>query len=297
MEKIKNVDCRENEQFNKLETITNRLLGNYVDSIYTIDKIISAELATMPKVIVSDFNGKIFAESDTDSGKFTFEISFDIENRFANLYILERIVKANGYIVNTLRTLVSSVRCVSADMTEKAKKAFHVVTDGEVLSMSNYPNISTELNVKSRANQRYMAKIDELYGKLFVAKMSALNQQKDDFCDAVLDNFNDEHNKIDGYFLKDKNYKALCDLLQANIYMISGTSEQFVTQEQHLNNMLLVDINRFVLGAENIMHGVDKVRENVQKMTKSSNENVLSNETKNTKIENTHKQDEMNMEI
>lgn len=297
MEKIKNVDCRENEQFNKLETITNRLLGNYVDSIYTIDKIISAELATMPKVIVSDFNGKIFAESDTDSGKFTFEISFDIDNRFANLYILERIVKANGYIVNTLRTLVSSVRCVSADMTEKAKKAFHVVTDGEVLSMSNYPNISTELNVKSRANQRYMAKIDELYGKLFVAKMSALNQQKDDFCDAVLDNFNDEHNKIDGYFLKDKNYKALCDLLQANIYMISGTSEQFVTQEQHLNNMLLVDINRFVLGAENIMHGVDKVRENVQKMTKSSNENVLSNETKNTKIENTHKQDEMNMEI
>lgn len=297
MEKIKNVDCRENEQFNKLETITNRLLGNYVDSTYTIDKIISAELATMPKVIVSDFNGKIFAESDTDSGKFTFEISFDIDNRFANLYILERIVKANGYIVNTLRTLVSSVRCVSADMTEKAKKAFHVVTDGEVLSMSNYPNISTELNVKSRANQRYMAKIDELYGKLFVAKMSALNQQKDDFCDAVLDNFNDEHNKIDGYFLKDKNYKALCDLLQANIYMISGTSEQFVTQEQHLNNMLLVDINRFVLGAENIMHGVDKVRENVQKMTKSSNENVLSNETKNTKIENTHKQDEMNMEI
>lgn len=297
MEKIKNVDCRENEQFNKLETITNRLLGNYVDSTYTIDKIISAELVTMPKVIASDFNGKIFAESDTDSGKFTFEISFDIENRFANLYILERIVKVNGYIVNTLRTLVSSVRCVSADMTEKAKKAFHVVTDGEVLSMSNYPNISTELNVKSRANQRYMAKIDELYGKLFVAKMSALNQQKDDFCDAVLDNFNDEHNKIDGYFLKDKNYKALCDLLQANIYMISGTSEQFVTQEQHLNNMLLVDINRFVLGAENIMHGVDKVRENVQKMTKSSNENVLSNETKNTKIENTHKQDEMNMEI
>lgn len=297
MEKIKNVDCRENEQFNKLETITNRLLGNYVDSTYTIDKIISAELATMPKVIVSDFNGKIFAESDTDSGKFTFEISFDIENRFANLYILERIVKANGYIVNTLRTLVSSVRCVSADMTEKAKKAFHVVTDGEVLSMSNYPNISTELNVKSRANQRYMAKIDELYGKLFVAKMSALNQQKDDFCDAVLDNFNDEHNKIEGYFLKDKNYKALCDLLQANIYMISGTSEQFITQEQHLNNMLLVDINRFVLGAENIMHGVDKVRENVQKMTKSSNENVLSNETKNTKIEKTHKQDEMDMEI
>lgn len=297
MEKIKNVDCRENEQFNKLETITNRLLGNYVDSTYTIDKIISAELATMPKVIVSDFNGKIFAESDTDSGKFTFEISFDIDNRFANLYILERIVKANGYIVNTLRTLVSSVRCVSADMTEKAKKAFHVVTDGEVLSMSNYPNISTELNVKSRANQRYMAKIDELYGKLFVAKMSALNQQKDDFCDAVLDNFNDEHNKIEDYFLKDKNYKALCDLLQANIYMISGTSEQFVTQEQHLNNMLLVDINRFVLGAENIMHGVDKVRENVQKMTKSSNENVLSNETKNTKIEKTHKQDEMDMEM
>ena len=251
----------------------------------------------MPKVITSDFNGKIFAESDTDSGKFTFEISFDIENRFANLYILERIVKANGYIVNTLRTLVSSVRCVSADMTEKAKKAFHVVTDGEVLSMSNYPNISTELNVKSRANQRYMAKIDELYGKLFVAKMSALNQQKDDFCDAVLDNFNDEHNKIEDYFLKDKNYKALCDLLQANIYMISGTSEQFVTQEQHLNNMLLVDINRFVLGAENIMHGVDKVRENVQKMTKSSNENVLSNEAKNTKIEKTHKQDEMDMEI
>ena len=297
MEKIKNVDCRENEQFNKLETITNRLLGNYVDSTYTIDKIISAELATMPKVITSDFNGKIFAESDTDSGKFTFEISFDIENRFANLYILERIVKANGYIVNTLRTLVSSVRCVSADMTEKAKKAFHVVTDGEVLSMSNYPNISTELNVKSRANQRYMAKIDELYGKLFVAKMSALNQQKDDFCDAVLDNFNDEHNKIEDYFLKDKNYKALCDLLQANIYMISGTSEQFVTQEQHLNNMLLVDINRFVLGAENIMRGVDKVRENVQKMTKTSNENVLSNETKNTKIEKTHKQDEMDMEI
>lgn len=297
MEKIKNVDCRENEQFNKLETITNRLLGNYVDSTYTIDKIISAELATMPKVITSDFNGKIFAESDTNSGKFTFEISFDIENRFANLYILERIVKANGYIVNTLRTLVSSVRCVSADMTEKAKKAFHVVTDGEVLSMSNYPNISTELNVKSRANQRYMAKIDELYGKLFVAKMSALNQQKDDFCDAVLDNFNDEHNKIEDYFLKDKNYKALCDLLQANVYMISGTSEQFVTQEQHLNNMLLVDINRFVLGAENIMHGVDKVRENVQKMTKSSNENVLSNETKNTKIEKTHKQDEMDMEM
>lgn len=297
MEKIKNVDCRENEQFNKLETITNRLLGNYVDSTYTIDKIISAELVTMPKVIASDFNGKIFAESDTDSGKFTFEISFDIENRFANLYILERIVKANGYIVNTLRTLVSSVRCVSADMTEKAKKAFHVVTDGEVLSMSNYPNISTELNVKSRANQRYMAKIDELYGKLFVAKMSALNQQKDDFCDAVLDNFNDEHNKIEDYFLKDKNYKALCDLLQANIYMISGTSEQFITQEQHLNNMLLVDINRFVLGAENIMRGVDKVRENVQKMTKTSNENVLSNETKNTKIEKTHKQDEMDMEI
>lgn len=297
MEKVKNVDCRENEQFNKLETITNRLLGNYVDSTYTIDKIISAELATMPKVIASDFNGKIFAESDTDSGKFTFEISFDIENRFANLYILERIVKANGYIVNTLRTLVSSVRCVSADMTEKAKKAFHVVTDGEVLSMSNYPNISTELNVKSRANQRYMAKIDELYGKLFVAKMGALNQQKDDFCDAVLNNFNDEHKKIEDYFLKDKNYKALCDLLQANIYMISGTSEQFVTQEQHLNNMLLVDINRFVLGAENIMRGVDKVRENVQKMTKSSNENVLSNEAKNTKIEKTHKQDEMDMEM
>lgn len=297
MEKIKNVDCRENEQFNKLETITNRLLGNYVDSTYTIDKIISAELTAMPKVIVSDFNGKIFAESDTNSGKFTFEISFDIDNRFANLYILERIVKANGYIVNTLRTLVSSVRCVSADMTEKAKKAFHVVTDGEVLSMTNYPNISTELNVKSRANQRYMAKIDELYGKLFVAKMSALNQQKDDFCDAVLDNFNDEHNKIEDYFLKDKNYKALCDLLQANIYMISGTSEQFVTQEQHLNNKLLVDINRFVLGAENIMRGVDKVRENAQKMAKTSNENVLSNETKNTKIEKTHKQDEMDMEM
>ena len=32
-------------------------------------------------------------------------------------------------------------------------------------------------------------------------------------------------------------------------------------------------------------------------MTKTSNENVLSNEAKNTKIEKTHKQDEMDMEI
>lgn len=246
----------------KIDIYKNNLLGEYDDNgNYSIAPQIVQELIDLTKVKKNSYDNSIFCFGNLlGYGEIAFELSFeknrDSENRAtASLYVLEDVDKVNGYLQNIIKTKLADFVSNVSDFIEQSYAKFHIVNEGDEDEGREKKSLD-ELELDDSyilAKRAYMLLLDKLssermldaYGKYFTARLTNLTKLDNEFSNAVLDMFNQKYELIEDVFLKEKNYKALNELLDSCIEGVSGTKEIYVSQENAFNEIMSEYLNEF----------------------------------------------------
>lgn len=244
-------ETQDNFVTEKIDVYKNNLLGIYDDKgKYFIPSHIVDELIKLPKEQTSSFDNSLFCEGELlGYGKITFQLSFDKKSSDgkitgSSLYLLEAVDKINGYVQNTLKTKIVVFQSTVANFMSKAFEFFNVKTkkpsdndeeemerkivDDEMLSQSY---ILAKKQYSLFLNKLADEKCLDAYGKYFTARYTALTKMNNPFSNEVLSLFNEEYARIEKFFLRDKNYKILNELLDKCIEEVSGTNESYAVAE------------------------------------------------------------------
>ena len=263
---ISNTTSQDNFATEKVNVISNCLLGDYVEEQYFISDEIKKELVNVKKVKKSVYKNSVFCSSFIAGyGDVVFEVTFQknsVRNMaMAELFVLENEYKINGYIQNTIRTKVSEYTDSIDDFIEKAYKYFNIsLTDsdgGKVYNLKEDISVNAYINAKKSFNLN-MAKLtsknyNKLYKNYVTARLKKLKEMENNpFAQSVLNKFNGEYSKIEKYFLKGNNYKALSELLDKSIEDCSGINPNFKKQEKEVMEQLTPIVDDFSRQADDI---------------------------------------------
>lgn len=247
-------DTQDNFVTEKMDIIKNNLLGEYDDNgNYHIAPQIVSELIELKKVRKSSYNNSMFCRGSLlGYGEIMFEITFDNSRddedmATSSLFVLEEVEKVNGYLQNIIKTKIAEFKSTVDNFLDESYSKFHVTDEDEEGDDEGKEKKSLEdLNIEDSyilAKKAYMLLLSKLseekmldaYGKYFTFRLSKLTKLDNEFSNAVLNSFNERYALIEEVFLKEKNYKALNELLDACIEEISGTKEIFIQQEAEFN--------------------------------------------------------------
>ena len=250
-EKFIRKSTQDNFVTEKIDIYKNNLLGEYDDNgNYGIAPQIVNELIELKKVRKRSYDNSMFCiGSLLGFGEIVFEIKYEKSrdeqnNAKASLFVLEEVDKVNGYMQNVIRTKLADFSSDDANFIEDSYIRFNVTNESEDDDEEGKEHKSLEdLNIDDSfilAKKAYMLILEKLsnekvldaYGKYFTARLTTLTKLNNDFSNAVLQTFNSKYDMIDDIFFKEKNYKALNELLDASIESISGTKEIYFNQEK-----------------------------------------------------------------
>ena len=246
----------------KVNVISNCLLGNYVDKQYIITDDIKDELITVKKVKKSVFKNSVFCSAYiVGYGDVVFEVTFQKNTvksvAMAELFVLENEYKINGYIQNTIRTKVGQYIDDLDNFIEKTYDYFNIeLTEHRIAERKedeetiNYINAKRNFNI----NMSKLTKKDynKLYRNYVTARLELLKKANNDYSNTVLDKFNGEFAKIEKFFLQDDNYKALSELLDKCIEDVSGVNPKFAQEEKLIVEQLTPVVEDFSKQADEI---------------------------------------------
>lgn len=273
----KNIFERKHTQDNfateKIDIVKNKLLGNYDENgNYSIAPQIVNELLELKKTRKSSYENSMFCVGNLlGYGEIDFEVSFDKnvdQNQQATvfLYVLEDVDKINGYLQNTIKTLIAQFSSNVDNFIEESYKKFKITTeqDDNDEEGKEYKDLN-DLNVDDSyilAKKAYMLLLDKLedekmldaYGKLFTEKLSTLTKLDSEFAKALLEKFNSQYELIENIFLKDKNYKALNELFDACFEQVSGTNIEFETGEKEFTDLISPAVETFTAEIDELSH-------------------------------------------
>ena len=273
----KNIFERKHTQDNfvteKIDIVKNKLLGNYDENgNYSIAPQIVNELLELKKTRKSSYENSMFCVGNLlGYGEIDFEVSFDKnvdQNQQAKvfLYVLEGVDKINGYLQNTIKTLIAQFSSNVDNFIEESYKKFKITTDQDDNDEEGkeYKDLN-ELNVDDSyilAKKAYMLLLEKLedekmldaYGKLFTEKLSTLTKLDSEFAKALLEKFNSQYELIEDIFLKDKNYKALNELFDACFEQVSGTNIQFEAGEKEFTDLVSPAVETFTTEIDELSH-------------------------------------------
>ena len=253
-------DTQDNFVTERIDVYKNKLLGDYDDNgVYFISPQIIEELIKLSKAKTTSFDNSLFCVGTLlGYGEITFQLTFSKKTNTkskasATLYLLEAVEKINGYVQNTIKTKLAVFQKTVTNFMEAAFKFFNVNPKDAINSSNNDDEgrsrklVDDEMLSQSYilAKKQYSLFLDKLadekcldaYGKYFTARYSTLTKMNNPFSNAVLELFNEEYARIEKFFLKEKNYKILNELLDKCIEEISGTSETFIGQEKQFLEM------------------------------------------------------------
>lgn len=270
----------------KYDIIKNSLLGNYTDDgAYFIAPKIVEELVILEKHKKTSFNNSVFCTSNKSGlGEILFEINYtkDLkENKaIATLFLLESVIKINGYIENTIRTQIAQFNSPIDGFLEKSYNHFNIVVDyndeGKEVKDDKFNEsfLFAKMQYTKAMSDLTGEKYEEAYNKYFVKRLELLREMNLDFTNDVALKFDSEYSKIENYFLKNKNYKSLNELLDKCIEDVSETKTNYKEQEEEYNkknfsslSIFIADSQRITLKAENkVIDNLDK--EDLDKVTK-----------------------------
>lgn len=248
--KFTRMSTQDNFITEKVDIIKNNLLGDYDNSgNYIISSQIMNELLNLKKHRKSSYGNSMFCVGNLlGYGEIAFELSFDKKtdentNAKAYLYVLEDVDKVNGYLQNTIKTKIAEFSSSVENFIEESYQKFNITDesdddDEEGKEKKDLSDFQLE-DSYILAKKAYMLLLDKLedeklldaYGKFFTAKLTALSEMDNEFAKAVIEKFNSQYTQIENLFLKEKNYKALNDLLDASIEQVSCTQDIFIAQE------------------------------------------------------------------
>jgi len=229
----------------RINVIGNNLLGSYNDNNeYIIADHIKKELIACPKVKKSVFQNSVFCGAFLSNyGELVFEVVFQKNTvkqaAKAQLFVLENEYKVNGYIQNTVCTEVAQYVDNLDNFIEKTYEYFHIsISDnnGKEYNLKEDISLSAYIGAKQHFNQNMARLTQKDYNKLYreyvTKKLELLKQTNSPYTQAILENFNNEYAKIESYFLKNNNYKALSELLDKCVEDCTGINPEFAKQEK-----------------------------------------------------------------
>lgn len=247
----------------KVDIFKNNLLGQYDDSgNYEIAPQIIKELLELKKVRKSSYENSMFCTGNLlGFGEISFEIYYDKSrdknnNATAYLYVLEDVDKINGYLQNILKTKIAEFSSTDSDFIEETYAKFNVTDETQDDDEGREKKTLDDLELEDSyilAKKAYMLllgklseeKVLDAYGKYFTARLTTLTKLDNEFSNAVLQNFNQKYELIENIFLKEKNYKALNELLDACIEGVSGTKEIYIDQEKNFSDLMKEHLDVF----------------------------------------------------
>ena len=247
----------------KVSVISNNLLGSYVDENYVIADDIKEELVRVRKVKKSVYKNSVFCSAFIkEYGDVVFELTFQknsVKNLAkAELFVLENDYKVNGYIQNTIRTEIGEFVGDMLNFIEKAYAHFHIeITDtGREYKTDEEDFKAAYINAKRLFNVN-MAKLtakdyNKLYKNYVTSRLEVLKKTNNEFSKTVLEKFNSEFAKIEKYFLKENNYKALSELLDKCIEDSTGLNPKLKAQEKEVMENLTPIVQDFTKQADSI---------------------------------------------
>lgn len=250
----------------KIDVITNNLLGNYDDNgNYSIAPQIISELVELKKFKKTSFANSVFCVGrKLGYGELVFELLFDSKSHngksiSATLYLLEEVDKISGYIQNTIKTKLEDYNEDVDNFMAETYSHFNILMseeddeDSEVLERKLKDDIYNE-DSYIIAKKQYSLMLDKLleekfldaYGKYFTARISALTKVDNDFSRTILSSFNNQYALIQNVFLQEKNYKVLNELLDKCFEEHTGVNPMFANQEQEFSNVIKPALDSFV---------------------------------------------------
>lgn len=263
-EKINRFETQDNFITEKMDIIKNDLLGTYDDNgRYNIAPQIVNELISLKKSRKSSYENSMFCVGNLlGYGEITFEIYCDKSNVdmsgnvMVQLFVLEAVDKVNGYLQNTIRTKIYEFSSQVNTFYDESYNKFNIVNsdaEDEGREKKTLDDFELDDNSYILAKKAYTDLLEKLsdekvldaYGKYFTARLSLLSKLDNEFSNTVLSLFNDKYNLIENIFLKDKNYKALNELLDSCFEQISGTKEVFIAQENDYRAKMADVLNIF----------------------------------------------------
>lgn len=279
LEQTKSLD---NFTTEKINVITNCLFGDYVEGEYVIPDEIKKELLEDKKVKKSVYKNSVFCNAYiVGYGDVVFEATFQqntVKNiAKAELFVLENEYRVNGYIQNTIRTKIAEYVASIENFIENAYEYFNIsVTDDqevkkydlkEDISLNAYINAKKNFNLNM---DKLTAKdYNKLYKKYVTARLERLKRRKGGFSGQVLDRFNSEFAKIEKYFLRDGNYKAVSELLDKCIEDCVGVNPKFKKEEQEMFEELTPLVEEFSREAADVAESMhDKALKSLGKKDK-----------------------------
>ena len=232
----------------KYDMVVNNLLGEFsADGRYTIDPHIMAELIALPKYIIEDKDGEILAKAEFKDGtQFTFTLTAPQKlpdgNALCALKLNETIERANGYIQDTISTIVGSY-CFKYDEHYNTRRVivFNLREKKEEDDKQKTPTDNIELRLAYLQAVRESG--SDLYEKLeenyFNKRIQLLNELPNGTI--VLSEFKKARDKIGKYFLTGRHkFRAMNELLTAILESQTGealrNNPQFMAMMGALNN-------------------------------------------------------------
>lgn len=299
-------DSQDNYTTEKINVICNGLLGEYVNGKYIIPSVVADELLNLPKYKKSTFKNSVFVTSFLPThGEIVFELIYEKNTSNntakATIYVLENEYKVNGYLQNTVKTKLTSYVDDLDGFIEKSYDKFKVsVSEGDSKSykITEDPNLQGYVSAKKQfsnaLNQLTEDKYLDLYKSFFEQRLTLLKELNNPFSKSVLDKFNLEYQKIEKFFLQNKDYKALSELLDKCFEDMYGINPNFKDQEKEYREKILPMILIFSQQAEDLVQKstpkaismlnkpdrekVEQIKEETKKVDQKTKEEVKTSE-------------------
>ena len=250
----------------KVNVINCGLLGDYVGDKYEISSYVTEELLAMPKYKKTTFKNSVFLSAYLPTqGEVVFEIVYEknsVNNTaMATIYVLENEYKVNGYLQNTLKTKLSVYVDDLDGFIEKSYVKFNVLNDklgdGKNYKVQADPNLQGYISAKKQftglLKQLTQDQYLKIYKSYFEQKLKLIKGLNNDFSNNLLDKFNAEYAKIEKYFLQNKDYKSLSELLDKCFEDVYGLNPNLKDQEKEYREKILPLIIQFSNSAETLI--------------------------------------------
>lgn len=269
-------------------------LGSYtVKGDYVIAPAIIKELLSVKKYKKTTFKNSVFCTSFLPVyGELTFEVVYEKNSvnssALATIYLLENEYKVNGYLQNTIKTKIGEYIGDLEGFIEASYVKFNIsilpVGESKNYKVSDDEKLQGYIVARQQFNNLLerisKEECDKIYEDYFTKRLEILNSLGSSFSKAVLDKFKSEYSKIEKYFLKEKDYRALSELLDKCIEDFSGTKLEYKDQEEEFQKKILPILTLFI-------REMEKANEKATKKAK----NMLGRKDKE-KIEDIVKQEE-----
>lgn len=231
----------------QMKCITQKLLGDFdKNGEYVIEEKIMQELIAMPKLIDSEKDGVLKLSYEYKDGQFfkmncPQPVKLPDGSLYCTLVFDEDIEYGNGYVIDTISTVVGSFTCKkdqTQNFDELRKKAFHIYKRDDPDAKSRKPTdaIDARLAYLNALLDNFKNKEEEIEEKYYNRRMEIMSDIPEG--PSFLREFRDLTQSLENFFLKGNlgnRFSALNDLL--NI-MIDGKSGQAVKMNPRFDQMM-----------------------------------------------------------